>query len=118
MTQRALKWFIFATLVATVPVIFYLFTWSGLLPVAGIIAMSVTGGDFLLAIMGLVHLALFGGVFYGIAVLVSRACARASERLRLGVAAIIGIALGVVTMQPWYDIGDGSHSLYYIILHR
>ena len=29
MTQNALKWFIFAMLVATVPVIFYLFMWIG-----------------------------------------------------------------------------------------
>jgi hypothetical protein len=80
--------------------------------------MSVTGGDFLLAIMGLVHTALFGGRFYGISVFISRACAGASERVRLGIAAIIGIVLAVVTLQPWYGIGDGFHSLYYIILHR
>jgi hypothetical protein len=118
MTQNALKWFIFAMLVATVPVIFYLFMWVGFLPVAGIIAISATAGDFLLAIVGLLHIALFGGVFYGISVLVSRTCAGASERVRLGVAAIIGIALGVVTLQPWYGSGDGFHSLYYVVLHR
>ncbi len=50
MTPRALKWFIFAILVATFPVIFYAFMWIGILPVAGIIAISDTAGDFLLAI--------------------------------------------------------------------
>ena len=118
MTQNALKWFMFAMLVATVPVIFYLFMWVGFLPVAGIIAISATAGDVLLAIVGLGHVALFGGVFYGISVLVSRACAGASERVRLGVAAIIGISLAVVTLQPWYGIGRGFHSLYYLLLHR
>jgi hypothetical protein len=118
MTQHALKWCIFAMLVLTVPVIFYVFMWIGVLPVAGIIAMSATAGDFLLAVVGLVHVALFGGMFYGIAVLISRACAEASGRVRLGVAAIIGIALGVVTLQPWYDVGDGFHSLHYVLLHR
>jgi hypothetical protein len=117
MTQNTLKWFIFAMLVATVPVIFFLFVWVGFLPVAGIIAMSATGGDFPLAMVGLVHIALFGGVFYGISVLVSRVCADASQRVRLGVAVIIGIALGVVTLQPWYGIGRGFHSLYYLLLH-
>lgn len=118
MTQRALKWFIFAMLAATVPVIFYAFMWVGFLPVAGIIAISATAGDFLLAILGLVHVAIFGGVFYGISVLVSRACAGASGHVRLSVAAIIGIVLGVVTLQPWYSAGDGFHSLYYVVLHR
>jgi hypothetical protein len=117
MTQRALKWFIFAMLVVTVPVIFFLFMWVGILPVAGIIAVSATAGNFLLAVVGLVHVALFGGIFYGISVLISRACADASERVRLGVAAIIGIALGVVTLQPWYGRGEGFHSLYYLLLH-
>jgi hypothetical protein len=78
MTQRALKWCIFAMLVLTVPVIFYVFMWIGVLPVAGIIAMSATAGDFLLAVVGLVHVALFGGMFYGIAVLISRACVQRS----------------------------------------
>jgi hypothetical protein len=118
MTQRALKWFIFAMLVLTVPVIFYVFMWIGVLPVAGIITMSVTAGDFLLTVVGLVHVALFGGMFYGIAVLISRALAGASGRVRLGVAAFVGIAVGVVTLQPWYEIGDGFHSLYYLLLHR
>jgi hypothetical protein len=86
--------------------------------VAGIIAISPTAGDFLLAIVGFVHLALFGGVFCGISVLVSRACAGASGRVRLGAAAIIGIALGVVTLQPWYGIGSGFHSLYCLVLHH
>jgi hypothetical protein len=118
MTQNALKWFVFAMLVATAPVIFYLFMWVGFLPVAGIIAISATAGDFLLAIVGLLHVALFGFVFYGLAVSISRACAGASERMRLGVAAIIAILLGVVTLQPWYGTGDGFHSLYYVILRR
>jgi hypothetical protein len=118
MTQYAFKWCMFAMLVLTVPVIFYVFMWIGFLPVAGIIAMSATAGDFLLAVVGLVHVALFGGMFYGIAVLISRVFAGASGRVRLGIAAIIGIALGVITLQPWYDIGDGFHSLYYVVLHR
>jgi hypothetical protein len=118
MTQPALKWLIFAMLLATAPVIFYAFMWVGFLPVAGIIAISATAGDFLFATLGLVHVAIFGGVFYGISVLISRACAGAPRRVRLGVAAITGIALGVVTLQPWYGAGDGFHSLYYVILRR
>ncbi len=118
MTQRALKWFIFAMLVATVPVIFYAFMWVGFLPVAGIIAISAAAGDLLLAILGLVHVAIFGGVFYGISVLISRACSGASGHVRLGVAAIIGTVLGMVTLQPWYSAGDGFHSLYYVVLRR
>jgi hypothetical protein len=106
MTQRALKWFTFAMLVATVPVIFFLFMWVGFLPVAGIIAISATAGDFLLAIVGLVHVALFGGMFYGISVLISRVSAGVPERVRLGVAVIIGIALGQKT-----TIGTGKSLL-------
>jgi hypothetical protein len=117
MTQHALKWFIFAMLVLTVPVIFFLFTWVGFLPVAGIIAISVTGGEFDLAIMGLLHVALFGGFFYWISVFISRMCAGACERARIGVATIIGIALGVITLQPWYRNGEHFHSLYYLLLH-
>jgi hypothetical protein len=118
MTQLALKWFIFAALVVTVPVIFYAFMWIGVVPVVGIIAISATSGDFPLAILGLVHVALFGGVFYGLSALVSRTCASASEHMRFAVAAAIGVALGAVTFQPWYSAGDAFNSLYDVVLHR
>jgi hypothetical protein len=120
MTRRALKWFVFAMLVMTVPVLFFLFSVAGFFPVVGIIAICAAGKDLALAAFGIVHVAVYGALFYGIAFAVSKLCGRMSERIRLGLAAIIGIALVWVTFQPWYGWGgDGTSRFYslYFLLH-
>lgn len=119
MTQRAFKWFILVMLVATVPVPFFLFMAIGFFPVAGIIAISVTSKDLLLAIFGLVHVIVVGAVFYGVASAASKLSTRVSPRIRLGIASVICIALIWVTFQPWYGWGGYAtsrfHSLYFLL---
>ncbi len=77
--------------------------------------MSADAGDFLLAVVGPYTLLDLVGMFYGIAALNLSGVRRGLRSRRAwGLPGIDrGIALGVITLQPWYDIGDGFHSLYH-----
>jgi len=123
MTPRVFKWVLFAALCIAPPVLFFLGMAGGFFPVAGIAAISLASisSDLTLTAVGLLHVALFGTFFYGVASGLSKLAGRLSAGLRLAIAIVLLVCLGWVTLQPWYGWGGYATSRYFplrVILQR
>ncbi len=115
MTPRIFKWVIFVSLALSVPVLFFLGMAIGFFPMLGIatISLSSLGNDLFLSIAGLMHLVVYGALFYGVALGASKLASRLSGGLRLALAVLIVSALTWTTFQPWYGWGGDATSRYY-----
>lgn len=115
MTPRTFKWVLFAALCISPPVLFFLGVAAGLFPVVAIaiIAFSSVSTDLPLTLVGLLHVALFGALFYGAALVASKLTERLSAELRLVAALIVLAVLGWVVLQPWYGWGGYATSRYF-----
>ncbi|KRA74514.1 hypothetical protein ASD78_13705 [Lysobacter sp. Root667] len=115
MTPRIFKWAIFASLILSVPLLFFLGMAAGFFPMLVIAAISLAslGTDPFLSIIGLVYVVAYGALLYGIALGASKLAGRLSGGLRLVLAIGIVSALAWTTFQPWYGWGGYATSRYY-----
>jgi hypothetical protein len=102
MPENLIKWTLFSFMATTVPVFYYMFVVGGFVPLIAIVAMTVfdIGGVF-----NVVHILIYGALFYWIAKAVSGRLARLSRIGRITGVACISAALLGVAFLPVYSLG-------------
>jgi hypothetical protein len=103
MGERALRWLLFGVMTATAPALYFLFVVGGFLPLAYIAWMTVL--DPSLWIANLIHLAIWGAIFYGVAWLAAKLLARLPQIARVGALAVLCGGLVWTALQPIYGVG-------------
>ncbi len=115
MTAKRMKWVLFCLMVATVPVLYYMFVIDGYLSLLAIVALSFRGvWGFVL--FNVVHLLIYGALFYWMATVISKRLARLSRTWRLVSFGSISAALVAISFLPVY--GVGHHESQPVNLYR
>ena len=109
------KWAIFVSLALSVPLLFFLGMAIGFFPMLGIATISLfsLGNDPFLSVFGVMHVVVYGALFYGVALGASKLTSRLSGGFRLALAVVIVSALTWTTFQPCYGWGGDATSRYY-----
>ena len=111
MTERQIKWVLFAVMCVTLPVLYYMFVVGGTVSLLGIAAMTVTGGVWGFKLFNGVHLLLYGALFYWIAKGIARVLGMLSEGWKLGAFAALAIGCVALSFLPLYGIGHHEAQL-------
>jgi hypothetical protein len=108
MNQRTAKWILFAAMVCTVPLPYFMFVSAGLLPLSAVIRLGFTG-VWGFKLFNSVHLLIFGPLLYFVAVFLTRRLfSLAPPGRTLGVAAALLLVLGI-SLLPIYGLGHNDH---------
>jgi hypothetical protein len=108
MGERAIRWVIFGAMVVAFPALYFLFVIAGLLPL--IYVAWLTRLDPSLWLPNVVHLVIWGAIFYGFAWLTAKGLARLPQWAGLSALALIVAALAWVALQPIYGVGHSQHA--------
>jgi len=108
MNQRTTKWVLFATMVCTMPVPYFMFVVGGFLPLVAVLRLNFT--DVLgFTLFNSLHLLVYGPLLYLAAKFLTRWLFSLSpQRRALGIAVALALAL-VISLLPIYGI---SHNQY------
>jgi hypothetical protein len=99
-----IKWVLFCLMACTVPVLYYMFVIGGFLPLIAIVALCFRGvWGFVL--FNVIHLAIYGALFYWLARFISRRLALLSDGWRIAGFAALSSALVAIAFLPVYGIG-------------
>lgn len=106
MSESKIKWLLFFTMAATVPVLYYLFVVGGFLPLLMILISTLLAPNAFL--FHSVHILIYGPIFYFIAAVVAKKLFRLAPKQReLGLVGTIAVFLGIGFL-PIYGAGHGS----------
>lgn len=112
-------WVLFAAMVCTMPVVYFMFVVAGVLPLGAIIWMSFTG-EWGFKLFNILHILVYGPMLYFAAKYLTRWLFLLSpERRALGVAVALALAL-LLSLLPIYGIGHSSYdpaNLYQLFQH-
>lgn len=108
MGERAIRWVIFGAMVVTFPALYFLFVIAGLLPL--VYVAWLTRLDPSLWLPNVVHLVIWGAIFYGAAWLAAKGLVRTPQWARLAAVALIIGALAWVALQPIYGVGHSEYA--------
>ena len=119
MNERTTKWVLFATLVCTMPVPYFMFVVAGVLPLAAVIRLSFTG-VWGFKIFNSLHIVVYGPILYLAAKFLTRWLFSLSPQIRaLGIAVALALAF-LISFLPIYGIGHSRYdpvNLYQIFRH-
>lgn len=119
MNQNTTKWILFAAMVCTMPVLYFMFAVAGMLPLVAIIRLCFTG-VWGFKLFNLIHLLVYGPILYLAAKYLTHWLFSLSPRRRsLGIAVALALAL-LISLLPIYGIGHGDHepvNLYQLFQH-
>lgn len=108
MSERAMRWLLFGAMVVTFPAVYFLFVIAGLLPLIYVAWLAWL--DPSLWIANLVHLVLWGAIFYGAAWLVAKGLSRVPPWARWSALALAIGALVWTAAQPIYGVGHSQYA--------
>lgn len=108
MGERAMRWLLVAVMAATVPALYFLFVVAGFLPLAYVAWM--TREDPSLWLPNLIHILVWGAMFYGVAWLVAKLLSRLPQAARFSMIAAIACGLVWVAFQPIYGVGHSQYA--------
>lgn len=103
-----MRWLLFGAMVVAFPAVYFLFVIGGFLPL--IYVAWLTRLDPSLWIANLVHLVLWGAIFYGVAWLAAKGLARMPQWGRFSALAVLIGALVWVAEQPIYGVGHSQYA--------
>jgi hypothetical protein len=110
-----IQWVLFGLMVTTVPVVYYMFVVGGFLPLIAIAAMSFHGVWGFVA-FNVVHLLIYGALFYWVAKVIAKRLALLPPTWRIVGFAAISAALVAISFLPLY--GVGHHESQSVNLYR
>ena len=108
MGERTIRWALFGVMVATFPAVYFLFVVAGLLPLVYIAWLTRLDPSLWLA--NVIHLVIWGTIFYGFAWLTAKGLARLPAWAGLSALALIVAALFGVALQPIYGVGHSQYA--------
>ena len=103
-----MRWVLFGAMVATFPAVYFLFVIGGFLPL--IYVAWLTRLDPSLWIANLVHLVVWGAIFYGVAWLAAKGLVRLPQWAGLSVFMVAIAALVWAAAQPIYGVGHSQYA--------
>jgi hypothetical protein len=119
MSQRATKWVLFAAMVCTVPVLYFMFVVAGVLPLVAVIRLNFTG-VWGFKLFNSLHLLVYGPILYLAAKLVARCLFSLSPRGRTAGTAVALALLLLISLLPIYGLGHSEYgpvNLYQLFQH-
>jgi hypothetical protein len=109
LTPSATKWLLFAAMSCAVPVPYYMFVIAGLLPLIAVARVSVNFESGV-RLFDMLHLVVYGTLFYLAARYLTRWLFLRSPRVRrIGVAVVFALA-ALISLLPIYGVGHGNYS--------
>ena len=105
-----MKWIVFGLLAGFLPVLFYLGMAMGLFPLVVILLLPMKDPRMLL--FTIVHVVIYGSLFYVIAVGLARLISKLEVRLRAIALAAVFATITWITLQPLYGWGGYATSTY------
>lgn len=108
MGERTMRWLLFGVMVLTVPAVYFLFVVAGFLPVVYVVWL--TRLDPSLWLPNVIHVVIWGAIFYGIAWLAARGLVRLPQWARFSALALVIAGLVWVAMQPIYGVGHSQYA--------
>ena len=102
MSEKTVKWIIFLALCVGAPIFVFAFVIAALVPISGLPAFFLYDPDFATAILCLVHLAIYGPIFYLLSWGASKALARLPSSARFLFSAIFVVCMLTLTQLPIY----------------
>jgi len=119
MNQCTTKWVLFAAMVCTMPVLYFMFAVAGVLPLVAVIRLSFTG-VWGFKLFNSLHLLVYGPMLYVAAKFLTRWIFSLSpQRRALGIAVALALAL-LISLLPIYGIGHSQYdpvNLYQLFQH-
>ena len=119
MNQCTTKWVLFAAMVCTMPVLYFMFVVAGVLPLVAVIRLSFTG-VWGFKLFNSLHLLVYGPMLYLAAKFLTRWLFSLSpQRRALGIAVALALAL-LISLLPIYGIGHSQYApvnLYQLFQH-
>jgi hypothetical protein len=119
MNQSTTKWVLFAAMVCTMPVLYFMFVVAGVLPLVAVIRLSFTG-VWGFKLLNSLHLLVYGPMLYLAAKFLTRWLFSLSpQRRALGIALALALAL-LISLLPIYGIGHSQYTpvnLYQLFQH-
>ena len=119
MNQSTTKWILFAAMVCTMPVLYFMFVVAGILPLIAIIRLSFTG-EWGFKLFNSLHLLVYGPILYLAAKYLTRwLFSLLPQRRALGLAVALALAL-LISLLPIYGIGHNHYepvNLYQLFQH-
>ena len=125
LTERKIKWIVFAMMFLTFPVLYFVLYSGGVLPLVSIAAMGFDNWAF--GLVSFVHMVVYCPVFYFLSWAVSKRLGAVPERARtIRVAVLCGLLFGVTFLpvylvpfssppnwgDAYYATGCGLHGAY------
>lgn len=108
MGERTMRWLLFGAMVLTVPAVYFLFVVAGLLPL--VYVAWLTRLDPSLWLPNVIHLLIWGAIFYGVAWLAAKGLARAPLAVRIFAVLLLVGGLVWVALQPIYGVGHSQYA--------
>jgi hypothetical protein len=109
MNQRTTRWVLFAAMVCTVPLPYFMFVSAGLLPLSAVIRLGFTG-VWGFKLFNSVHLLIFGPLLYLLAAFLARRLFLLAPPGRIpGVAVALLLVLGI-SLLPIYGLGHNDYA--------
>lgn len=109
MSARAITWVLLVLMVATLPVLYFMFVIAGFLPLIEIVRL-LREGPWGFRLFNGIHLVIYGAIFYLIARLAARWLARLPVAGQVAGVAAIAAVLVAVSFAPIYGVGHNEYA--------
>ena len=102
MKETTAKWMIFGAACIGVPIFMFAFVIAALVPASGLPAVFLSDPDFATAVFCLIHLAIYGAIFYLLAKFLAKALRLLPSAICTAITFILCSALALLPLFPLY----------------